>query len=112
PALPPSKIVRVADGYSVRYGVRCPEGFCLPAQIGIVFSETDTTYNVLNCQCGLRSVGSIAYEIVYKEKPLMVILDPNYYLPDINRQNNYYSEPAGEYEYQMPENVFPALKPF
>jgi len=112
PAIRSVQIDPVTNGYRVRYEITCADNLCPPLEIGFVTNGTDTIYDTLGNQSASTGSATLVGEIELKMKPRLVLLDPNHYLPDINRQNNYYSEPAGEYEYQMPENVFPALKPF
>ncbi len=98
------------DGYDVSYKVSNHGSIAIPVEIGYVISTTDTVYDTLQYdQLPGRSASSIFHKTI-STRPKAVVLDPNHYLPDIDRSNNYSFTLPVRFRYRPPETLFPPFE--
>jgi len=98
---------RIEDGFAVSYKVTNFGSMVLPVEIGYVISVTDTIYDTLQYN-QLPSPGeSCVFRKTIARRPKVVVLDPNHYLPDVDRSNNYSFALPVRFRYHRPETLFP-----
>lgn len=104
-----TKTKHTESGYEVSYEVKNLGSTVMPVEIGYVISATDTVYDTLQYdQLPAPNATCSAYTTIHR-RPQAVILDPNHYLPDINRSNNYSFTLPVRFRYHPPKTLFPPL---
>ncbi len=102
------KTSAVAGGYDVSYKVTGNGPVALPIEVGYVISAADTIYDTLvSSRFPDGTVSSIVHRRIAL-RPKAVVLDPNHYLPDCNRSNNYRFVLPIRFRYSPPRTLFPA----
>jgi len=98
------------DGYDASYKVWNHGSIAIPVEIGYVISTTDTVYDTLQYnQLPELSMSFIFHETI-PTRPKAIVLDPNHYLPDIDRSNNYSFTLPVRFRYRPPEMLFPPFE--
>lgn len=104
------KTDRTEGGYGVSYEVKNFGSTVMPVEIGYVISVTDTIYDTLQYNQLPSPGGSSVFRKTIARRPKAVALDPNHYLPDINRSNNYSFTLPVRFRYHPPETLFPPFE--
>jgi len=103
------KTDRTERGYGISYEVKNFGSTVMPVEIGYVISATDTIYDTLQYSRLPSPGGSSVFRKTIARRPKAVALDPNHYLPDINRSNNYSFTLPVRFRYHPPETLFPSF---
>jgi len=98
---------RTEGGYGVSFEVKNFGSTVMPVEIGYVISVTDTIYDTLQYSRLPSPGGSCVFRKTTARRPKAVALDPNHYLPDINRSNNYSFTLPVRFRYPPPKTLFP-----
>jgi hypothetical protein len=100
---------RSEDGYEVSYEVKNFGSTVMPIEIGYVICVTDTIYDTLQYNRLPNPGGFSLFRKTIPQRPEAVVLDPNHYLPDIDRSNNYSFTLPVRFRYRPPKTLFPPL---
>ncbi len=101
------KTERTEGEYEVSFEVKNFGSTVMPIEIGYLISATDTIYDTLQYN-RLPSPGRFSvFRKTIARRPKAVALDPNHYLPDINRSNNYSFILPVRFRYHSPKTLFP-----
>ena len=98
---------RTEGGYGVSFEVMNFGSTVIPVEIGYVISATDTIYDTLQYSRLPGPGGSSVFRKTTARRPKAVVLDPNHYLPDVDRSNNYSFTLPVRFRYHPPETLFP-----
>jgi hypothetical protein len=101
------KTERTEGGYGVSFEVKNFGSSVMPVEIGYVISVTDTVYDTLmHDQLPGHTISSTIHRTI-PTRIKAVVLDPNYLLPDVDRNNNYSFTLPLRFRYRPPETLFP-----
>ena len=103
------KTERTEGGYEVSFEVKNFGSTVMPVEIGYVISATDTIYDTLQYSRLPSPGGSSVFRKTIPRRPKAVALDPNHYLPDVDRSNNYSFTLPVRFRYHSPETLFPPV---
>lgn len=101
------KTERTEGGYVISFEVKNFGSTVMPVEIGYLISTTDTIYDTLQYNRLPSPGGSSVFRKTIARRPKAVALDPNHYLPDINRSNNYSFTLPVRFRYHPPKTLFP-----
>lgn len=94
-------------GYEVSFQVKNFGSTVMPVEVAYVISATDTIYDTLQYGQLPGPGGSFVFRKTVPGRPKAVALDPNHYLPDADRGNNYAFSLPVRFRYHTPETLFP-----
>ncbi len=100
-------IVSTKGGCEVHYEISNGGSVALPTEVGFVMSATDTVYDTLRLSAMPEPGQSRRYCRPLTRRPRAVVLDPNYLLPDGNRDNNYFFTLPRRFRQRPPRVLFP-----
>lgn len=103
------KTHRTEGGYEVSYEVRNLGSIVMPVEVGFVTSGTDTIYDTLRYDQLAGHRVSFIFHRTIPTRPKAVVLDPNHYLPDVDRSNNYSFTLPVRFRYRPPRTLFPSF---
>ena len=83
------QMLQTDSGYNLEIEFKSNYIDYMPYEIGIVTENSDTTIERIEYYHPGREFKSKKISKFLTQKPIAIILDPNYYLPDIDRSNNY-----------------------
>ncbi|MFH1372731.1 MAG: hypothetical protein ABII79_02925 [bacterium] len=98
----------VAGGYDISYKVTSNGPVALPIEVGYVINATDTIYDTLVSSRFPAGTVSPTVHRWMALRPKAIVLDPNHYLPDCRRSNNYRFVLPVRFRYSPPRTLFPA----
>jgi hypothetical protein len=101
------KTKRTEGEYVISFEVKNFGSTVMPVEIGYVISATDTIYDTLQYNRLPSPGGSSVFRKTIARRPKAVALDPNHYLPDIDRGNNYSFTLPVRFRYHSPKTLFP-----
>ncbi|MCK4857312.1 MAG: hypothetical protein KAT58_05050, partial [candidate division Zixibacteria bacterium] len=101
------KTERTEGEYVISFEVKNFGSTVMPVEIGYVISATDTIYDTLQYNRLPSPGGSSVFRKTIPRRPKAVALDPNHYLPDIDRGNNYSFTLPVRFRYHSPKTLFP-----
>jgi hypothetical protein len=103
------KANRIDGRLEISYEVGNFGSIILPIEVGFVTSAIDTIYDTLRYnQLPRHGVSSVFHKKV-STKPRAIVLDPNHYLPDVDRSNNYAFMLPIRFRYRPPVTLFPSF---
>ncbi|MFQ5452694.1 MAG: M1 family aminopeptidase [Candidatus Zixiibacteriota bacterium] len=92
--------------YNISYKLFNEGNIIMPVEIAFVTGTSDTTYDTLSYSELISNNDDWHFNITLGHPPVAIVIDPNHYLMDINRFNNYYFKMPIRYRYISPKNLF------
>jgi len=78
------------SGVEVRGRIVNKGNVFMPVELAFVVRPGDTLIDTLSYTAFDRETGEALFSVQLQHRPRMIVIDPHHFLPDVNRNNNYW----------------------